>query len=112
MLIKTTYHDVPSKLDPNGNKIRIFVISPNIPGYPHAKFPGNWCHTLFEVPSSLMDTWRRRRFQVRVIILHVQLLDRSNTLRTSEIYQVTGPVERFAGQIASQGYVVGAKNTY
>ena len=25
----------------------------------------------------------------------------------SEIYQVTGPVERFAGQIASQGYVVG-----
>ena len=27
----------------------------------------------------------------------------------SEIYQVTGPVERFAGQIASQGYVVGEK---
>jgi dienelactone hydrolase len=25
----------------------------------------------------------------------------------SEIYQVTGPVERFAGQIASQGYIVG-----
>src|SRR6266702_4559696 len=25
----------------------------------------------------------------------------------SEIYQVTGPVERFAGQIASHGYVVG-----
>ena len=25
----------------------------------------------------------------------------------SEIYQVTGPVERFASQIASQGYVVG-----
>lgn len=30
-----------------------------------------------------------------------------NTLCTSEIYQVTGPVERFAGQIASQGFVVG-----
>lgn len=28
----------------------------------------------------------------------------------SEIYQVTGPVERFAGQIASQGYVVGGYN--
>jgi len=28
----------------------------------------------------------------------------------SEIYQVTGPVERFAGQIASQGYVVGQWN--
>jgi hypothetical protein len=25
----------------------------------------------------------------------------------SEIYQVTGPVERFAGQIASHGYIVG-----
>jgi hypothetical protein len=25
----------------------------------------------------------------------------------SEIYQVTGPVERFAGQIASHGFVVG-----
>ena len=29
-------------------------------------------------------------------------------LPRSEIYQVTGPVERFAGQIASNGYVVGA----
>jgi carboxymethylenebutenolidase len=28
-------------------------------------------------------------------------------LLSSEIYQVTGPVERFAGQIASHGYVVG-----
>ena len=59
-----------------------------------------------------MNTWRRRRLQVRITTLHAQLLDRSNTLRTSEIYQVTGPVERFAGQIASQGYVVGAKDTY
>ncbi|KAL1740831.1 Alpha/Beta hydrolase protein [Schizophyllum fasciatum] len=30
----------------------------------------------------------------------------------SEIYQVTGPVERFAGQIASQGYVVACPSTY
>lgn len=29
------------------------------------------------------------------------------TFEDSEIYQVTGPVERFAGQIASQGFVVG-----
>ncbi|KZT74668.1 dienelactone hydrolase [Daedalea quercina L-15889] len=74
MLIKTTYHDVPSKLDPNGNKIRIFVISPKIPGYPQAKFPG-------------------------VVVF-------------SEIYQVTGPVERFAGQIASQGYVVACPSSF
>jgi len=74
MLVKTTYYDVPSKLDPSGNKIRIFVISPNIPGYPHAKFPG-------------------------VVVF-------------SEIYQVTGPVERFAGQIASQGYVVACPSSF
>ena len=29
----------------------------------------------------------------------------------SEIYQVTGPVERFAGQIASHGYIVGGLMT-
>lgn len=30
----------------------------------------------------------------------------------SEIYQVTGPVERMAGQIASQGYVVACPSSY
>jgi len=42
MLITTTYQDVPTKLDPNGRPIRIFVISPNLPNYPHAKFPGRF----------------------------------------------------------------------
>lgn len=46
-------------------------------------------------------------------LLQVNNLDGSMLLRAvshspaSEIYQVTGPVERFAGQIASHGYVVG-----
>ncbi|KAI0793459.1 dienelactone hydrolase [Abortiporus biennis] len=74
MLITKTYHDVPSALDPNGRPIRIFIIAPNVPGYPKAKFPGVVCF--------------------------------------SEIYQVTGPVERFAGQIASQGFVVACPSTY
>ncbi|KAF9015199.1 dienelactone hydrolase [Cyathus striatus] len=73
MLISKKYYDVPSKLD-NGRPIRIFVISPNVPNYPQAKFPG-------------------------VVVF-------------SEIYQVTGPVERFAGQIASQGYVVACPSVY
>jgi dienelactone hydrolase len=30
----------------------------------------------------------------------------------SEIYQVTGPVERFAGQIASQGFVVACPSSF
>jgi len=74
MLIDKTFYDVPAKLDPNGRPIRIFVISPNVPDYPEAKFPG-------------------------VVVF-------------SEIYQVTGPVERFAGQIASQGYVVACPSVY
>jgi len=73
MLIVKTFHDVPSKLD-NGRPIRIFVVSPVVPNYPQAKFPGVVCF--------------------------------------SEIYQVTGPVERFAGQIASQGYVVACPSSY
>jgi len=74
MLIDKTFYDVPAKLDPNGRPIRIFVISPNVPDYPEAKFPG-------------------------VVVF-------------SEIYQVTGPVERFAGRIASQGYVVACPSVY
>ncbi|KAF8078572.1 dienelactone hydrolase [Lyophyllum atratum] len=74
MLISKAFHDIPTKLDASGRPIRIFVISPNIPSYPQAKFPG-------------------------VIVF-------------SEIYQVTGPVERFAGQIASQGYVVACPSIY
>ncbi|KAJ3561853.1 hypothetical protein NP233_g9940 [Leucocoprinus birnbaumii] len=73
MLITKTHYDIPSKLD-NGRPIRIYVISPNMPNYPQAKFPG-------------------------VVVF-------------SEIYQVTGPVERFAGQIASQGYVVACPSVY
>ncbi|KAH7915807.1 dienelactone hydrolase [Hygrophoropsis aurantiaca] len=73
MLITKTHYDVPSTLD-NGRPMRIFVISPVVPNYPHAKFPGVVCF--------------------------------------SEIYQVTGPVERFAGQIASQGYIVACPSSY
>ena len=40
MLITKSYHDVSTKLDPNGRPIRIFIIAPNVPGYPNAKFPG------------------------------------------------------------------------
>jgi hypothetical protein len=40
MLISKTFHDLPTKLDPAGRPIRIFVISPNVPNYPQAKFPG------------------------------------------------------------------------
>ncbi|KAL4070968.1 dienelactone hydrolase [Scleroderma citrinum] len=73
MLITKAYHDVPSNLH-NERPIRIFVISPMVPNYSQAKFPGVVCF--------------------------------------SEIYQVTGPVERFAGQIASHGYVVACPSSF
>ncbi len=91
MLITKTFHDIPTKLDANGRPIRIFVISPVVQNYPQAKFPGlSFCH---------LNSLSRSIFTMSpgVVVF-------------SEIYQVTGPVERFAGQIASQGYVVGRYN--
>lgn len=40
MLITKTHYDLQSKLSPNGRAVRIFVISPSVPNYPEAKFPG------------------------------------------------------------------------
>ncbi|KAJ3854607.1 dienelactone hydrolase [Lentinula lateritia] len=74
MLVTKTFHDIQTQLDSGGRALRIFVISPSIPKYPQAKFPG-------------------------VVVF-------------SEIYQVTGPVERFASQIASQGFVVACPSIY
>ncbi|CAG8882983.1 unnamed protein product [Penicillium egyptiacum] len=73
MLIKESYHDVPTKADGQGT-MRIYVFHPTIPGYPKARFPG-------------------------VVVF-------------SEIYQVTGPVARFARQIAGQGYICAAPSSY
>ncbi|KAH7100172.1 dienelactone hydrolase [Auriculariales sp. MPI-PUGE-AT-0066] len=72
MLITKTHHDVQTNTA--RGPMRIYVISPSIPGYPRARFPG-------------------------VVVF-------------SEIYQVTGPVERFAGQIASHGYVVACPSSF
>lgn len=39
MLIKSSYRDVETKSG-GGGKMRIYVIEPNVPDYPEAKFPG------------------------------------------------------------------------
>jgi len=44
MLVTKTHYDIPSRLD-SGRPIRIYVISPNVPDYPQAKFPGKSCST-------------------------------------------------------------------
>ncbi|KAK7058921.1 hypothetical protein VNI00_001545 [Paramarasmius palmivorus] len=97
MLVTKTFHDVQPKLDPNGNSMKIYVISPVLKEYPQAKFPD-------------------------LIIFGGQVLwysgigiryDCTTCAQVySEIYQVTGPVERFASQIASQGYVVACPSSY
>ncbi|AGO12733.1 AaceriADR265Cp [[Ashbya] aceris (nom. inval.)] len=71
MLISETFEDIATSY---GTTLRVYVISPRVPGYPRAVFPG--------------------------VILY------------SEIYQVTGPVRRFAQQIASRGYVVVLPSVY
>lgn len=39
MLITKTHYDVQTSATGQG-KMRIYVIAPTVPGYPHAKFPG------------------------------------------------------------------------
>jgi hypothetical protein len=57
-------------------------------------------------PNYSLVTLRRSMLQVCVTTEFLNGTP-SHSALLSEIYQVTGPVERFAGQIASQGYVVG-----
>ncbi|TFK30488.1 dienelactone hydrolase [Coprinopsis marcescibilis] len=92
MLITKSYQDIPTKLDANGQPVRIFIISPHLPNYPNARFPGV---VVF-----------RRVFGIAFGPL------RDFRIVCSEIYQVTGPVERFAGQIASRGYIVACPSVY
>ena len=70
MLITESYSDIQTSNGP----MRIFLFTPKVPHYPHAKFPG-------------------------VMVF-------------SEIYQVTGPVARFAKDIAGRGYIVAAPSSY
>ena len=65
MLITKSYHDVPSKLN-DGRPIRIFVISPVVPNYPKAKFPGM---------SSMMDPYRSNENKDRRCVLQVYATD-------------------------------------
>ena len=90
MLVKQSYKDVPTTANGVKGTIRIYVIEPNVPEYPEAKFPG--CTLPFNDHSS------RQRLMSGVVF--------------SEIYQVTGPVERFASNIASEGYVVALPSSF
>lgn len=40
MLIKTSYRDVVTNAEGRAGSMRIYIIEPNVPEYPNAKFPG------------------------------------------------------------------------
>jgi len=68
--------------------------------------------TFHDVPSQLDNGRPIRIFIISPVIHDYPHATFPGVVVFSEIYQVTGPVERFANQIASQGYVVACPSTY
>ncbi|KAM5535420.1 hypothetical protein V8D89_010942 [Ganoderma adspersum] len=69
--------------------------------------------THYDLPTNLDPNGR----PIRIFVISPTVANYPNAkfpgvVVFSEIYQVTGPVERFAGQIASQGYVVACPSAY
>lgn len=95
MLIKQSYKDVETSAYGVKGTMRIIIIEPNVPEYPDAKFPG--CVVFSEVRSIPLTLQKEKRTDDRTSI---------------QIYQVSGPVERFAGQIASQGYICACPSSF
>ncbi|KAM3436879.1 hypothetical protein NHJ13734_004903 [Beauveria thailandica] len=82
MLIQESHIDVKSTANGKESTMRIFVFHPAIPGFPNAFCPPALPVEL--APALHADTW----------------------------LAVTGPVARFARQIAGQGYIVAAPSSY
>ncbi|KAK0465108.1 dienelactone hydrolase [Desarmillaria tabescens] len=69
--------------------------------------------TFHDVPTKLDANGRPIRiFVISPVVQNYPQAKFPGVVVFSEIYQVTGPVERFAGQIASQGYVVACPSVY
>ncbi|KAN0084213.1 dienelactone hydrolase [Tylopilus felleus] len=68
--------------------------------------------TQHDVPSKLDNGKPIRIFVIAPVVPNYPQAKFPGVVCFSEIYQVTGPVERFAGQIASHGYVVACPSTY
>ncbi|KAK3069126.1 hypothetical protein LTR53_012789 [Teratosphaeriaceae sp. CCFEE 6253] len=82
-------HHVRTQLSASDGKVGIFLFTPTIPNYPKAKFPG------VVVFSEIYQGKYPR----------ITLLQDSGNC-------VTGPVQRFARQIAGHGYIVAAPSSY
>ncbi|RDL41239.1 putative dienelactone hydrolase family protein [Venustampulla echinocandica] len=100
MLIQETHTDVPTKADGKVGSMRIFLFHPTIPGYPKARFPG----------VVLFSEIYQGGFN-----LHSDATTRNETGEDPLFVArgpLTGPVARFARQIAGQGYIVAAPSSY
>ncbi|KAM3482297.1 hypothetical protein MY8738_004023 [Beauveria namnaoensis] len=96
MLIQESHVDVKSTANGKESTMRIFVFHPAIPGFPNARFPGVCLFSEIYQGS----VCRRSRLS-----LH-------RALHADMWWAVTGPVARFARQIAGQGYIVAAPSSY
>ncbi|KAJ3473499.1 hypothetical protein NLG97_g10271 [Lecanicillium saksenae] len=92
MLIQESHVDVKTTANGKESTMRIFVFHPVIPGFPNA-----YGH-LIELKACNRANSAASRFPGVCLF--------------SEIYQVTGPVARFARQIAGHGYIVAAPSSY
>ncbi|KIK82927.1 hypothetical protein PAXRUDRAFT_832118 [Paxillus rubicundulus Ve08.2h10] len=68
--------------------------------------------THHDVPSKLDNRRPIRIFVISPVVPNYPQAKFPAVVCFSEIYQVTGPVERFAGQIASHGYIVACPSIY
>ncbi|KAK0233170.1 dienelactone hydrolase [Armillaria fumosa] len=69
--------------------------------------------TFHDIPTKLDANGRPIRiFVISPVVQNYPQAKFPGVVVFGEIYQVTGPVERFAGQIASQGYVVACPSVY
>ncbi|EIW86664.1 dienelactone hydrolase [Coniophora puteana RWD-64-598 SS2] len=68
--------------------------------------------TLHDLPTKLDNGRPMRVYVIAPVLPDYPQAKFPGVVCFSEIYQVTGPVERFAGQIASHGYVVACPSSY
>lgn len=103
MLIKTSYRDIPTSANGRAGSIRIYIIEPNVPEYPEAKFPG--CVVFSEIYQVTGPVERYVKLPISPGF-HSYLVPtascRTNTILTP----------RFAGNIASEGYIVALPSSF
>jgi carboxymethylenebutenolidase len=110
VLIKEFHKDVQTA---GGSTMRIFFFHPNIPNYPRAKFPGVVVFSEIYQGSSPPSTFFL--FFCFFFFLFLSCFfsfDPKSIILMTRGCVVTGPVARFARQIAGQGYICAAPSSF